>query len=267
MIGVFDSGYGGLTIFKDIEKKLPQYDYIYLGDNARAPYGDKSQAVIFKYAKEAIDYLFSQGCSLIIFACNTASAMALRRIQQEYLPQKYPDKNVLGVIRPLAEAVGELSKNRKVAVMGTTSTIESKAYVHEFANLDPNIKVFQQACPLLVPLIEESREDQPETKMAVTEYVRPLKKENPDIVVLGCTHYGFLHDIIARNFGLEVKILDSGQVVADKLAEYLKRHSQYAKTSKDPKRIFLTTNSSEKFNKAAEKFLGRKIESQTIKLN
>lgn len=266
MIGIFDSGYGGLTIFRDIEKRLPQYDYIYLGDNARAPYGDKSQALILKYTKQALDYLFSQGCDLVIFACNTASAMALRRIQQEYLPSKYPDKNVLGVIRPLVEAVGQMSKNRKVAVMGTTSTIDSQAYIHEFAKLDPNIKVFQEACPLLVPLIEESRENHPETQMAVTEYIRPLKKSAPDIVVLGCTHYGFLQDIISKNFGSEVKILDSGQIVADKLAQYLQRHSQYAKVSKKPKRIFLTTNSSDKFDLAAEKFLGRKIESKKIKL-
>ncbi|MCD4760659.1 aspartate/glutamate racemase family protein [bacterium] len=135
MIGIFDSGYGGLTIFKSIEEKLPQYDYIYLGDNARAPYGDRSQRVIYNYSKQAVDYLFSKGCNLIIFACNTASSMALRKIQQEYLPEKYPNKNVLGVIRPLVEKVVQLSKNKTVAVMGTTSTVESQAYVHEFANL------------------------------------------------------------------------------------------------------------------------------------
>lgn len=146
MIGIFDSGYGGLTIFKSIEKKLPQYDYIYLGDNARAPYGDRSQKVIFHHSKQAVDYLFKRGCNLIIFACNTASAMALRKIQQDYLPGKYRGKNVLGVIRPLAEAVNDLSKNRIVAIMGTTSTIESNAYIHELANLDRNIKVFQQDC-------------------------------------------------------------------------------------------------------------------------
>lgn len=266
MIGVFDSGYGGLTIFKYIEERLPQYDYIYLGDNARAPYGDRSQDVIYQYTKEAVDYLFAQGCDLIVLACNTASSMALRKIQQEYLPKVYPGKRVLGVIRPLAEAVGELPQNRIVAVMGTNSTVESGAYINEFAEIDPNIKVIQQACPLLVPLIEDSREDQPETKVVLTEYVRPLKQQNPDVVVLGCTHYGFVEDLIKKYFGSEVNVLNSGQVVADKLADYLQRHEGLVKVSDNPQRIFLTTNSSEKFDQAAEKFLGRSIKSKTIKL-
>lgn len=266
MIGIFDSGYGGLSIFKSIEKKLPQYDYIYLGDNARAPYGDKSQRAILNYSKQAVDYLFKRGCNLVIFACNTASAMALRKIQQEYLPGKYRGKNVLGVVRPLAEAVGEISKNKIVAVMGTASTVKSEAYVHELADVDRNIKVIQQDCPLLVPMIERSEENQPAAQMAVTEYVRPLKKENPDVVILGCTHYGFLADMIKKNFGGEVKVLDSGKIVADKLAEYLERHPEYNQTSDEQKRIFLTTNSTEAFDRAAEKFLGRKIKSKSIKL-
>ncbi len=266
MIGIFDSGFGGLTIFRDIEKRLPQYDYIYLGDNARAPYGDKSQRAILNYSKQAVDYLFSRGCNLIILACNTASAMALRKIQEDHLPGRYRGKNVLGVIRPLVEAVGDISKNKIVAVLGTVSTVESGAYLNEFANLDRNIVVVQQSCPLLVPFIEASQENQPATQMAVTEYVRPLKEHNPDVVVLGCTHYGFLADMIARNFGPEVKVLDSGQIVAEKLADYLKRHSEYDLPSDQPKRIFLTTNSSEKFDLAAEKFLGRKIKSKTINL-
>ena len=276
MIGVFDSGYGGLSVFKEIEKLLPEHDYIYLGDNARAPYGDRSQTLIYNYTKQAIDYLFSRGCSLVILACNTASAMALRRIQQEYLPGKYPNKNVLGVIRPMVEAVSELPKKNVVAVMGTTSTVESQAYVHEFANLDKNIKVVQEACPLLVPLIEASREKNPETKIIVTEYVRPLKKYNPDVVVLGCTHYGWLLDTIKNNFPSGTIILESGLVVAKKLEQYLTKHPEYDNLSKEqkslPRRtrvkagIFLTTNSAEKFDLAAEKFLGRKIKSQAVKL-
>lgn len=266
MIGIFDSGFGGLTIFREIESQLTDYDYIYLGDNARAPYGDRSQRVILNYTKQAVDYLFARGCNLVILACNTASAMALRKIQQEYLPEHYRGKNVLGVIRPLAERVGELTKNKTVAVMGTTSTIESEAYIHELKNIDPNIKVIQQACPLLVPLIEESRENQPETKIVLTEYIRPLKGANPDVVILGCTHYGFLADIISHNFGPETVVLDSGQVVASKLVEYLKRHPEYDQRSNQPKRIFLTTNSSEKFDEAAQKFLGRQIKSKIINL-
>ncbi|RJQ35677.1 glutamate racemase [Candidatus Parcubacteria bacterium] len=266
MIGVFDSGYGGLTIFKYIEKKLSQYDYLYLGDNARAPYGDRSQDLIYQYTKEAIDYLFAQGCDLIVLACNTASSMALRKIQQEHLPKFYPGKRVLGVIRPLAEAVASLPKNRIVAVMGTNSTVESGAYINEFAEVDPSIKVIQQACPLLVPLIENSQEDQPETKIILTQYMQPLREQNPDVVVLGCTHYGFLEDLIKDYFGSEVNVLNSGQVVAAKLADYLERHSELVKKSTNPQRFFLTTGSSEKFDKAAKKFLGRNIESKTINL-
>ena len=266
MIGIFDSGYGGLSIFRDIEKKLPQYDYIYLGDNARAPYGDRSQKLIYKYSQEAVDYLFAKGCKLIIFACNTASAMALRKLQQEYLPKKYPGRNILGVIHPLVETVSELKKNSKVGIMGTVSTIDSKAYVNEFSSINPSILVFQQACPLLVPLIEESRENMPETKMILTEYIRPLKKINLDAVVLGCTHYGWLQTMIEKSFGTEVKVLRSGQIVADKLAGYIGRHPEDDSPSKDPSRVFLTTNDNKKFDQAAEKFLGRKIKSKTINL-
>ncbi len=201
MIGIFDSGYGGLTIFKEIEKKLPQYDFVYLGDNARTPYGERSQNIIYKYTTQAIDYLFSRDCDLIILACNTASALALRKIQQEYLPERHKAKNVLGVIRPLAEEVGELSKNSKVAVLGTTSTVESGSYIEEFENIDRNIKVIQQACPLLVPLIEQSKENSPETSIVLMEYMRPVKKEEPGVVVLGCTHYGFLQSAIQNFFG------------------------------------------------------------------
>ena len=266
MIGIFDSGYGGLTIFKDIEKKLPQYDYIYLGDNARAPYGDRSQKLIYQYSQEAVDYLFAKGCKLIIFACNTASAMALRKLQQEYLPKKYPGRNVLGVIRPLVEAVSELKKNSKVGIMATSSTVESNAYINEFTDLNPSIGVVQQACPLLVPLIEESREAMPETKIILTEYIRPLKRASLDAIVLGCTHYGWLQEMVANSFGPEVVVLRSGQIVADKLAEYINRHPEYDSPSKKPSRIFLTTNDNYKFNQAAEKFLGRKIKSKSIKI-
>lgn len=264
MIGVFDSGYGGLTIFKYIEERLPGYDYIYLGDNARAPYGDQSQEVIYQYTKQAVDYLFAQGCDLIILACNTASAMALRRIQQEHLPEHYPDKKVLGVIRPLAEAVGQMDKKSTVAVMGTNSTVESGTYVNEFSDIDKSIKVFQQACPLLVPIIEESREDHQDTEVILKGYIEPLQKQNPDIVVLGCTHYGFLEDKIKQHFGKQTTVLNSGEVVSQKLAEYLNKHDQLVKISSDKKRIFLTSNSSEKFDQAAQKFLGRIIKSQTI---
>jgi len=274
MIGVFDSGFGGLTIFKDIEKKLPNYDYIYLGDNARAPYGNHSQAVIYQYTKEAVDYLFSQGCSLIILACNTASAEALRKIQQEYLPKKYPGKNVLGVIRPLVEAASSLTNRKVVGVMGTRSTVESGAYIRELKAQDlphqgkvgKKITVVQEACPLLVPLIEESMEKTPAAKMILKKYVRPLKSHNPDVVILGCTHYGWMQKDIQKYFGTKIKVLDSGKITADKLAQYLAKHPEYNHARTKGKRIFLTTDNPERFDQAAKKFLGRTIKSKKINL-
>lgn len=278
MIGVFDSGFGGLTIFKAIEKKLPHFDYIYLGDNARAPYGNHSQEVIYAYTKQAVDYLFSLGCDLIILACNTASAEALRKLQQEYLPKQHPHKNILGVIRPLAEAASEVTKNKVIAVMGTRSTVESKSYIRELQLQDlprqmrvkagKKIKVVQQACPLLVPLIEENWEKTPETKMILKKYIRPLKSHLPDTVILGCTHYGWLQKDIQRYFGKNIKVLDSGQIVADKLAEYLSKHTEYAKIKKSKnKTIFLTTDDHKRFEYSAEKYLGRKIKAKTINLS
>lgn len=268
MIGIFDSGFGGLTVFKEIEKELPNHDYIYLGDNARAPYGNCSQDQIYEYTKQAVDYLFAQGCDLIILACNTASAGALRKIQQGYLPGKYLGKNVLGVIRPIVEEVSQLTKNKKVAVMGTLSTVRSKTYLAEFKGQDENIKVIQQACPLLVPLIEKSWEERPEMELLIREYVADLKDEKPDIVVLGCTHYGWVQRLIEKHLGPDIKVLQGGPIVARKLKEYLTKHRALAKEAETkPRRIFLTTGSSQDFEKAAQKFLGRKIEAKTVKLS
>ena len=268
MIGIFDSGFGGLTIFKDIEAKLPNYNYIYLGDNARAPYGNNSQEVIYEYTRQAVDYLFAQNCKLIILACNTASAEALRKLQQEYVPQKYPGKNILGVIRPLAEEAVGITKNKVIGVMGTRSTIESKSYVKELQRLTKEIQVIQQACPLLVPLVEENWESHPETKMILKKYIVPLKDNRPDTIILACTHYGWLQSDIVRYFGKDIKVLDSGEIVARKLVDYLQRHPEYVSPAKKRgKRIFLTTDNHKKFALAAQKYLGRKIIAKTISLN
>jgi glutamate racemase len=269
MIGIFDSGFGGLTIFKSIEKALPQYDYVYLGDNARTPYGNRSQEVIYEYAKQAVDFLFNQGCDLIILACNTTSAEALQKLQQHYLPKNYPDKNVLGVIRPLVEEAAITTKNNTVAVMGTRSTVESKSYIKELKKQDSKLKVIQQACPLLVPLIEENWEKRPETKMILKKYIRPLKNLQPDTVILGCTHYGWLQKDIQNYFGKRIKVLDSSKIVSDKLVIYLNKHTQFAQISKvkPPKRIFFTTESRAKFEASAQKYLGCKIKAEKIELN
>ncbi len=265
MIGVFDSGFGGLTIFKEIRNKLPDYDYIYLGDNARAPYGHHTQSVIYEYTRQAVDYLFSQGCHLIILACNTASSEALRTLQQEYLPKKYPGRNVLGVVRPLAEAAAAVLPN-KVAVIGTVSTIESQAYFRELKDLNQEINLKQQACPLLVPLVEESQEQTPEAKSILHKYLEPIKIWQPQVLILGCTHYGFFTQEISQYLGPDVIILNSGEIVAEKLKEYLKRHPEFAIKSVKPQTEFLTTDDNVKFDSAATKYFGEIIKSKTIKL-
>lgn len=268
MIGVFDSGFGGLTIFKDIEKRLPNHDYIYLGDNARAPYGNHSQEIIFEYTKQAVDYLFNQDCQLIILACHTASAEALHKLQQEYLPKRWPGKNVLGVIRPIAEEAIRLSAGKKVAVIGTQSTIDSNSYIREINHQDQFIAVIQQACPLLVPLIEEGLIEEPSTREILVDYLEPIRKAKPDVLVLGCTHYGWLYGMINEILEGQVQILNSGQIVAEKLADYLQRHPGLVRPSQSERqRIFLTTDNNIKFDLKAQKWLGREIKSQTIKLN
>lgn len=275
MIGVFDSGLGGLTILKSILEKLPNYNYIYLGDTARAPYGNKSQEVIYGYAKEAVDFLFVQSCELIIIACNTASSKALRKIQREYLPavapqycgtkeglpSKYPDKKVLGVIRPLVEEIAKFDKIQRVGILGTRATVESNAYLTELRNLKPNLEVFQQAAPLLVPLIEEGWIKKPETKMMLKKYLRPLKTKQAQALILACTHYPFLLADIRRIMGKRVFVPDPGEIVAKSLAGYLRRHPELnIQPTSNPAVKFYTTDDPVKFKQLGEKFLGRKME-------
>ena len=267
MIGIFDSGLGGLTIFKEVEERLPQYDYLYLGDNARAPYGDHSQETILKYTTEAVEYLFKQGCQLVLLACNTASAEALRALQQHWLPKHYPGRNILGVIRPLAEAAVETSKNKRIAVLGTRSTIGSHAYRREIKKLNSHITVMEQACRLLVPLIEEGIEHKTASKMILKGYLRPVKSYNPDTVILGCTHYGVMSKDISRYFGSKASVLDSGKIIAEKFAEYLQRHPEYErKLLRSGQRRFLTTEHGEMMGSLVEKFLGRHVSVEQVPL-
>lgn len=268
MLGIFDSGFGGLSVAKALDQILPKLDYIYLGDNARAPYGDKEQEMIYQYTKQAVDYLFAQGVNLIVLACNTASSEALRKLQREYLPQNYPNKNILGVIRPIAEAANDISKNKKVAVLGTNATIHSGAYIRELKAQDQSILIYQQACPLLVPLVEESRENSLAAKLILAEYLKEIKDKDFDTLILGCTHYAFFQDQIDDFFRGQKKILDSAIIIASKLELYLKRHNEYLdlKSAQNNKKVFLTTGSKNRFNQAATKFLGRQINSQHINL-
>jgi len=270
MVGIFDSGLGGLTILKPILKTLPNYNYIYLGDNARMPYGPKSQEAIYNYTKEAVDFLFSHGCKLIIIACNSASAKALRKIQQEYLPaialakeglpSKYPNKRVLGVIRPLVEEVTKYDNINSVGIIGTRATIKSNVYETELIKLNPNLHIAQQAAPLLVPLIEEGWLKKPETKMILKKYLRPLKQKQIQVLIPACTHYPFLQKDMARIMTKKCKILNPGVIVAKSLASYLIRHPELnINPTQNQTLKFYTTDNTIKFKELGEKFLEQKI--------
>ena len=260
MIGVFDSGFGGLTVLKEILRVLPDYDYVYLGDNARAPYGNKSDEVIYEYTRQAVDFLFKAGCELIIIACHTASAKALRKIQQEYLPKNYPDRSVLGVVAPVVEEAVKLSRYHRLGVIGTTATINSGAYKKELEKLRDDLEIFEQACPLLVPLAEEGLTDKPETRMILKKYLRSLKVKEVDTLILGCTHYPLLIKDISRIMGKNVKIVNPAEVVAEKLVLYLNKHKSLAeKLGKNKKLFFNTTDNAGKFKKLGQKFLGESI--------
>ena len=260
MIGVFDSGIGGLTILKSFRHDLPAYDYLYLGDNARTPYGNKSLDVIYEYTRQAVDFLFSKGCVLIILACNTASAKSLRRIQQEWLPSHYPERRVLGVVIPLAEAVVDVTRFGRIGVIGTRATIESKVYEQELAKLKSGLEVHGLACPLLVPLVEEGMVGKPETNMILKKYLRPLKNKRIDTLILGCTHYPFLQKDIARIMGKNCRVLDGPEIVSRKLGNYLQRHPDIqSKISQGGEVTFFTTDDPARFRLIGEKFLSRKI--------
>jgi glutamate racemase len=266
MIGVFDSGYGGLTVLKSLLDKLPEYDYVYLGDNARTPYGTRSEETVKKYSEEAIEYLFNKGAVLIVTACNSVTALALRHLQQKYLrDKKIKDKKILGVIRPLVEKAVQVTNNKRISIVGTTGTVKSGAYEAEIKHLDPNIQVFSQACPLLVPIIEEHWHKKPEAKMILKKYLRPLKSKNSDVLILGCTHYPLMYREFTSYMGKRVNVLKSGEIVADSLKDYLKRHPEIEKLlsrsdkGKIGKREYLTTDCSEKFKEFGNKELGLKI--------
>lgn len=260
LIGVFDSGLGGLTIFKYFLKQLPNYNYIYLGDSARLPYGEKSAATIYEYTKEAVEFLFKSGCELIIIACNTASARALRRLQQEYLPANYPQRRILGVIRPLAEEAARHKQTKLIGVIGTKSTISSQAYATEINKLNPTLKVLEVSAPLLVPLIEEGWDKKPETKMILKKYLRPLKTKQIETLILGCTHYPFLYKAIRQILGRKIYLPQPGEIIAASLQDYLSRHPELGiKASSQPSRHYYTTDAPEQFKKLGEKFLGQPL--------
>lgn len=266
-IGIFDSGYGGLTVFKSIAKQLPQYDYIYLGDNARSPYGDHSFETVYQYTLECVEWLFAQGCQLVILACNTASAKALRSIQQLDLPKKYPDRRVLGVIRPTAEVVGHYSQSGSIGVMGTRGTVNSKSYLLEIGHFFPAVKVYQQSCPMWVPLIENGEHLDPGADYFVAKYLEQLLAQAPDIdcVLLACTHYPLLVPKIAQQLDSHIQLLSQGEIVANSLADYLKRHPAIeGSLAKNNSRAYYTSGDTQSFDEHASLFLGEAVRSERL---
>ncbi len=245
---------------KEIFKKLPEYDIAYLGDNARAPYGDKSDETIYDYTREAVDFLFEAGAELIVLACHTASAKALRRIQQEHLPENHPGKRVLGVAVPLVEEAVKSEKNRRLGIIGTKATVESHLYRKEIGKLRQDLEVIEQACPLLVPLIEEGWAGRPETNKILKRYLSPLKNKKVDALILGCTHYPLLAKDLSRILGRRTAIINPATIVAEKLAGYLDRHPEIGqKISRRGARFYFTTDDEKKFRSLGEKFLKEKI--------
>jgi len=268
-IGVFDSGYGGLTILKEIEKRLPDYNYIYLGDNARAPYGNRSFETVYKYTLEAVKKLFELDCNIIILACNTASAKALRSIQQKDLESIAPGKRVLGVIRPSTEAVDSLSKSKHIGILGTVGTVKSESYIIEIQKMYPTISVKQEACPMWVPLVENDEYLLDGADYFIKKNINNLlqKDSSIDTIILGCTHYPLLIDKIRKYTPLGITIINQGEIVANSFCNYLERHPELEKDCfRKGERQYLTTDSTELFDLMGSKFLGKDICSQKISL-
>jgi glutamate racemase len=268
-IGVFDSGYGGLTVLKEIVEKLPAYDYLYLGDNARAPYGNRSFDTVHQYTFQCVKWFFEQGCPLVILACNTASAKALRTIQQQDLPAIGPKKRVLGVIRPTTEIIGKFTKNSKVGILATAGTVESDSYPIEIRKFFPQIQVYQQPCPMWVPLIENNEHGKPGADYFVKEYIGGLLSQSPDIdtILLACTHYPLLMGKIRQNLPPACCVISQGGIVASSLSDYLERHPEIREqVTQGGLRSFYTTDSTRDFDQHASIFYGKSLQSKHVAL-
>jgi len=268
-IGVFDSGYGGLTILKEMVKTLPEYDYLYMGDNARAPYGPRSFDTVYQYTLQCVRWFFDQGCELVILACNTASAKALRTIQQKDLATIDPRKRVLGVIRPTTEVIGEYSRSGSVGILGTTGTVVSESYPIEIAKFFPSLKVYQEACPMWVPLVENNEYDKPGADYFIQQHLDRLFQQAPDIdtLLLACTHYPLLIEKIKAFAPEGTTILSQGNIVATSLQAYLERHPEMEqRCSKQGTRTFYTTDSTVDFDNHASIFFGEKLQSKHLEL-
>lgn len=266
-IGIFDSGFGGVEILRHVVDLLPEYNYIYLGDTARTPYGTRTSNIIYEFTEQAVDFLFEQGCEVILIACNTASSEALRRIQQEYLVKKHPNKRVLGVIIPTAETVIERTKSKRVGVIATEGTVASKTFCTEINKLDPKVKVFQQACPLLVPIVECGEDKSEIAEIALKKYLKPIVAKKIDQLILGCTHYGILEKQVKRILPKEIKVISQGKIVASKFENYLERHPEIEKTlMKKSKITFYTTDLTTRFQQFGSRFFGKEIKAKIAHL-
>lgn len=268
-IGIFDSGFGGLSILREIRKALPKYDYIFIGDNARAPYGNRSFHLVYEFTKQCVDHLFSQGCNLVILACNTASAKALRSIQQRDLPIVDPTRRVLGVIRPTVEQVGLLSKTGHIGVFGTPGTIQSQSYNIEIAKLHPGFKVYGHACPMWVPLVENRESEGDGADYFVKKDIDALLSMSPDIdtVILGCTHYPLLLNKISKYMPRDIHVIAQGTIVAESLKDYLRRHPEMErKCSRGGTCAYCTTEEVEKFSSMASVFVNEEVQARHVVL-
>ena len=268
-IGIFDSGYGGLTILHGLRQVLPQYDYMYLGDNARAPYGSRSFEVVYKFTRQAVIKLFSMGCHLVILGCNTASAKALRSIQQRDIPELDPDRRVLGIIRPTAEVIGTITRSNHVGLLATEGTINSGSYDMEIAKFWPDVKVSGVACPLWAAIVEANEADSPGADYFVKKRIDQLMRKDGDIdtIILGCTHYPLLMNSIVKNLPDGVRVVPQGQYVANSLKDYFARHPNMERmvTQKGTCQ-YLTTESEEKFKESAQIFLHEMVDVSHVDL-
>lgn len=259
-IGVFDSGYGGLTVLHDLVQAMPEHDFVYLGDNARAPYGTRSFETVYEYTLQCVEWLLKkQHCPLVILACNTASAKALRSIQQKDLPGLGAEKRVLGVIRPSAEVIGRYSQRGAIGILGTNGTVQSGSYALEIEKFFPHLKVYQQACPLLVPLVEHGEHDSEGTRWFVQKYLNELRSQSPaiDTILLACTHYPLLLPLFEDALPPDIRLVSQGPIVADSLKDYLYRHPEMeARISKNGRQVFYTTDDPETFSRQGSSFFG-----------
>jgi len=268
-IGVFDSGYGGLTVLREFVNRLPQYDYLYLGDNARAPYGTRSFDTVYRYTLQCVKWLLEQECPLIILACNTASAKALRSIQQNDLNHLNPEARVLGVIRPTTEIIGTHTKSNSIGILATTGTVQSHSYLIEIEKFFPGVKIEQEACPIWVPLVENNEHQSEGADYFIKKHIKNIlsRDKNIDTLLLACTHYPLLKQKIERHLPENVKLISQGEIVAESLKDYLDRHTEIeTRITRTGKRFFYTTDSTEDFNNKATIFFGETVEARHVDL-